>query len=131
MAGPRELKAVATSYVDDNNNASSTSWLNESFQKFSTRFGGATRQQPPMMHVGVKHEMTDFGMKMSQDEFCQKLQPVPLNKARAQQDDSPLTRQELAAFRGLLGGLLWLCQTRLDAIADTVIIRQNTQSATI
>ena len=47
------------------------------------------------------------------------------------QDDSPLTTTELKAFRGLLGGLLWLCQTRLDAIADTVIIQQNTASATI
>eukprot|EP00959_Pyramimonas_sp_CCMP1952_P064542 1347427-Pyramimonas_sp.AAC.1 len=60
MAGPGELKAIATSYVDDNNNASTNPWLNESFGKYSTRFGGDTRQQPPMMHVGIKHEKTDF-----------------------------------------------------------------------
>ena len=73
-----------------------------------------------MNHVGVLHEYTDRGYRMSQDEFCQNLQSVPLGKARAAQDDSPLTTTELKAFRGLPGGLLWLCQTRLDAIADTV-----------
>eukprot|EP00959_Pyramimonas_sp_CCMP1952_P039113 818883-Pyramimonas_sp.AAC.1 len=103
-----ELKAIATSYVDGNNNASSNEWLNKSHSKLSDRFGGAARQQPPMNHVGVKHELTDFGIRVSQEEFCQNLQPIPLGKIRAAQGDSPLATTELKAFRGLLGGLLWL-----------------------
>eukprot|EP00959_Pyramimonas_sp_CCMP1952_P339987 7120404-Pyramimonas_sp.AAC.1 len=75
MESPGELKAIATSYVDDNNNASSNEWLNKSYSKFSDRFGGATRQQPRMNHVGVRYEQIDFGIRMSQDEFCQNLQP--------------------------------------------------------
>ena len=50
----------------NNNNASSTEWLNKSYSKFSDRFGGATRQQPPMNHAGVKHEQTEIGIIMSQ-----------------------------------------------------------------
>ena len=106
MSGPGELQAVATSYVDGNNNASSDKWLSSSFGKFSKRFGGATRQRPPMNHVGVRHEYTDLGYKMSQDEFCQQLQPIPLSRWRAAQDGSPLDAQELKQVRGLIGGLL-------------------------
>ena len=106
LDSPGELGAVATSYVDDNNNNASTeSWLSSTFDKLSKKFGGATKQRPPMNHVGVLHEYTDRGYRMSQDEFCQKLQPITLSRQRAQQHDSPLTPHELKAFRGLLGGL--------------------------
>ncbi|CAK0907408.1 unnamed protein product [Prorocentrum cordatum] len=129
MEAPGELEAIATFHAGENNNASSNEWFDASYVKCSDRFEGATRQQPPINHVGVRHEQTDFGIRMSQDEFCQNLQPVPLGKVRAAQDNSPLTATELKTFRGLLGGLLGLCQTRLGAIADAILIQQNKASA--
>lgn len=44
---------------------------------------------------------------------------------------SPLRPAELTAFRGLPGILLWLCQTRLDAICDVVLLQTCVRCATI
>eukprot|EP00959_Pyramimonas_sp_CCMP1952_P002482 51306-Pyramimonas_sp.AAC.1 len=60
---PGELEAIATSYVNDSNNASNNEWLNEHDRKISDRLGGTTRQQPQMNHVGVGREQTDFGIR--------------------------------------------------------------------
>ena len=68
---------------------------------------------------------------MAQDEFCQKIKPYPLKRERAKLDSSPLTPEELTGFRAILGALLWLCQTRLDIIADVVLSQQDVAKATI
>ena len=79
----------------------------------------------PFSHTGIEYTNTDHGRKMAQDEFCQKVKPFSLSKARAKDDDSPLTAEELTGFRAILGALLWLCQTRLDIIADVVLAQQE------
>ena len=68
---------------------------------------------------------------MAQDTFCQKLKPFYIPKDRAAQADSPLTPAERKGFRGNLGALLWLCQTRLDLICDVVLQQQEITTATI
>ena len=75
----------------------------------------------PLTHTGMRYSDTARGRKVDQDEFCQKLKPYPLTKQRAADDDSDLTPTENTGFRSILGGLLWLCQTRLDLICDVVL----------
>ena len=117
--------ALGNSHVDDNGMGSTAQWLRKEFEHFKTRFGGATRHGLPFTHTGVNYEDTDRGRSIDQNEFCQKLAPRQLAKERADQEDSPLTPDELTGFRAILGGLLWLCQTRLDLICD-VVLRQQT-----
>ena len=42
-----------------------------------------------------------------------------------------MTPEELTGFRAILGALLWLCQTRLDIIAEVVLSQQDVAKATI
>ena len=68
---------------------------------------------------------------MDQNEFCQKLKPFAISSDRASRETEILEPKELTGFRAILGGLLWLCQTRLDIIADVVLQQQEVARATI
>ena len=128
---PGSLDAMATSHVDDNAVAAPPKWLSQTYNDFSHKFGGATKHGLPFTHTGVQYSDTPRGRKQDQDAFCQKLKPYSLTRTRASQDDDMLTPQELTAYRGLLGGLLWLCQTRLDLICDVVLAQQDITRATV
>ena len=131
MKSPGEPEGFATSHVDDNGLASSREWLEKEFEHFVRRFGGATRHGLPFVHTGISYSDTDRGRKMDQDAFCQKMRPYPLTRERAKQEDHELTEKEQTAFRGLLGGLLWLRQTRLDLICDVVLMQQDVNKGTV
>ena len=109
MSRPGDVEALGTAHVDDNGMAANHEWLVETYNHFSNRFGGATRHELPFTHTGLRYMDTKMGRRIDQDEFCQKLKPHPLTRERAAQEDSPLLPMELTAYRGLLGGLLWLC----------------------
>ena len=128
---PGEIIALGTSHVDDNGMASTTAWLTKEFNAFDTAFGGATRHKMPFTHCGIEYKQTKYGRVMEQNEFCQKLKPFPITKARAAKDSEPLTPEELTGFRAILGALLWLCQTRLDLVCDVVLQQQEISKATI
>ena len=85
----------------------------------------------PFTHCGVDYKQTEHRRVMEQNEFCQKLKPIPITKARAAKDSEPLTPTELTCFRAILGALLWLCQTRLDLVCDVVLQQQEISKATI
>ena len=99
------------------------------FNAFDKQFGAATRHGLPFTHTGIVYRDTKRGRTQEQDEFCQK--PYPLTKDRARQESSKLTPMELTGFRAILGGLLWLCQTRLDLICEVVSCQQHVAEATI
>ena len=83
------------------------------------------RSKIPYVHTGIRRSYTKLSLKLDQDEFCQSAKPVKLEAHRWSEDDSSLRPDELTAFGGIIGILLWLCQTRLDAIADVVILQTN------
>jgi hypothetical protein len=119
-----EVDALASAHVDDNNVASKAEWLADGHRKMEKRFGKITRQTLPFTHTGLRHEdLADGGRKIHQDEFCQKLVPLVLDPTA--KDDRPLTKDETTDFRSILGGLLWLCLTRMDVIADVVLLQQE------
>ena len=94
--------------------AASKKWLTDEFKAFDKQFGGSTRHGLPFTHTGIVYKDTKRGRTQEQDEFCQKMKPYPLTKDRAKQEGSKLIPTELTGFRAILGGLLRLCQTRLD-----------------
>ncbi len=130
LESPGVVNALATSHVDDNGMGASPEWLNHEFQKFTRRFGGATKHGLPFTHTGVHYSDSDRGRKMDQDELCQKLKPHAFTKERAKQENSDCTPAAITSLRGLLGGLMWLCQTRLDLVGDVVLQQQDITKAT-
>ena len=128
---PGIIIGMCTCHVDDNAVTGKDDWLETEFNAFSNQLGGATRNKLPFTHCGIKHVLGERGLKHDQDEFCQKLQPFSINKERANKSDAALTPDELSGLRTVLGGLLWLCQTRLDIICEVVLAQQEVARATI
>ena len=130
MSGPGVPAALATSHVDDNGVAAPPSWLGWAFARFTEQFGNCSRTTLPLTHTGVRYSVTAHGsMKLDQDEFCQKLKPAPI--AAHRKDTDTLLPHELTDFRSILGGLLWLCQTRLDLVCDVVLRMSSITGATV
>ena len=131
MGSPGTPLAATTVHVDDNGVGSNDRWLDEAFTSFQQQFGKSSRTKMPLVHTGLRYSDTAHGRLIDQDEFCQKLEPVPLSAHRRCEESSPLTPAELTEFRSVLGGLLWLCQSRLDLLADVVLLQSEVQTACI
>ena len=124
------VQGLATAHVDDNNLGSDEAWLRRIELEFRKKFGDVKSKKLPYDHCGTRYDpLNDDGVKMSQDEFCQRLQQTSIDKRR--RDDESLTPAETTTFRSLLGAMLWLCLTRLDLIADIVLAQQDISRVTI
>ena len=117
--------------MDDNELGADQWWLDETHTTFEEKWGPVKRTRIPYEHTGVRRTRTELGLRLDEDEFCQSAKQVPIEAHRVNRDDSQLKPKELTAFRGLSGVLLWLCQTRLDAVADVVLLQTHVSHATI
>ena len=117
-----------TTHVDDCGAAGRRKWLDEQYGLLVAKFGKVTRQKLPFTHCGVLYSRTQDGIKMSQDEFCNKIKMAPVP---SRSDEDPLTAEELTDFRSILGGLLWLTATRLDLVADVCALQAQVTRAKV
>ena len=116
------LEAVATAHVDDNALGSSQYWLDDAYDAFVDRFDKVKRQHLPFGHCGTAYSAmpNGKGYKIDQSEFCQKLAEIVISAQRRDEDD--LTPVEKTQYRSQLGALFWVCLTRLDLVADVVLL---------
>ncbi|CAE8712610.1 unnamed protein product [Polarella glacialis] len=122
-------QALATAHVDDNATAGDKLWLTKSHAHFEGKFGNVTRQTPPFNHTGQRYsQLTPSCRKIDQDEFCQKLQPAEFDDSKS--DDAVTTPSDKTKFRSVLGALLWLCITRMDLIAEVVLLQGHVTAPT-
>ena len=77
-----------------------------------------------MTHVGISYEPVtvhgERGLLLHQEKFCLALTTIPIDPKRAKQLNDKVTPAEQSQLRGSLGGLLFLCSTRNDLIADVI-----------
>ena len=81
------------------------------------------------IHCGSECKRCSAGYGMTQQEFCQRMEPVPL--AMRRQDEEALRAKETTQFISILGALLWLCLTRLGVIAEVALLQQEVTHPTI
>ena len=122
------MYAMITTHVDDLAVMSTTTWLDEHYNKFVKRFQKVTRQQLPFDHCGCHYSKTGDGFAVTQKEFAEKMKEAPVPK-RA--DDSRLTPEEISDFRSILGALLWVTATRLDIISDVSLLQARVTIAEV
>lgn len=122
------LKALLTTHVDDLAVVGSSTFLDELYASICKEFGKVTRDQLPFSHCGCLYSRTTNGLKIDQTAFASRLKPAPEPQGA---DDRKLTPAELTQFRSVLGGLLWLCSTRLDLIADVGILQSAVADARV
>ena len=132
MSSPGIPDLLLSTHVDDNGAAGLPPVMDATHQLFVDAFGKTTRDKLPFTHTGVRcSRLKTGGIKQDQDEYCQKLKPYVIETHRRSADSEPLTPTELTGYRGLVGGLLWLCQTRVDLLADTILAAGEVTRTTV
>ena len=109
--------------MDDNAVASNDAWLTKTHGLFFKRFGRISLDKLPFTHCGCLYLREGHGLAMHQEAFCANLEPCNIDKSR--NDDDSFSVAEKTTLRSLLGGLLWLCVSRLEIIADVVLLQSE------
>ena len=117
------LVAAMTTHVDDCGIAAALKWLNEKHAAFEKEFGKVSRQKLPFSHCGTKYSNTPTGRSVDQLDFCSKLKEIDI--PAGEKDETLVPPVLVTAFRSALGGLLWLCLTRDDLMADVSILQSS------
>ena len=129
-----KLTAALTSHVDDILVISTPSWLQKTRLQLEARFGAVSRQTMPLMHVGCLYEHIETDphghktVKISQQHFADSIKLMTVRKA---EPTTPCDAQEQHDFRASIGALLYLCMTRLDLVAEVVILQSKVCCSTI
>jgi hypothetical protein len=97
----------------------------------TNRFGKMALQQLPMVHVGILYEIYKSGYKLSQSKFADDLKPIVIDKMKLHKLELDCLPAETTSLRAALGALLFLCITRLDLIADVVVLQTTVCAAKI
>jgi hypothetical protein len=127
------LQGEATAHVDDGNYSGSQEHLDWLRQQLEGRFGKVSRQQLPMIHVGLQYEAiwidTRAGFKIHQQDFARKITLVTIE--RLSNNDTKTTAEQTSTLRAKIGALLYLCITRVDLCADVCLLQTKVTIATI
>ena len=91
-------------------------------------FGKITKESLPFSHCGCRYSRTSSGLKVDQSDFASRLKPAPEPSGP---DDRKLTPEEITQLRSVIGGLMWLCSTRLDLVADTGVLQSSVPNAQV
>ena len=76
-------------------------------------------------YIGLDISESDDGLVLTQDNYCELIQSIPVHAARKNELDSPLSKEELTQYQSLLGKLNWLsCNTRPDLKFDVFYFSQ-------
>ena len=122
------LSGALTTHVDDLAVTGDVNFKDPLYKAMTKEFGKLSRQNLPFTHCGALYSATATGLKMDQSDFAKRLKPAPVPTGN---DDRDLQPAELTAFRSVLGGLLWLCSTRLDIIAEVGILQSAVRQAKV
>lgn len=114
------LQAALTTHVDDLAVAGSPYFLDGLYKTMCKEFGKITKESLPFSHCGCRYSRTSSGLKVDQSDFASRLKPAPEPSGS---DDRKLTPEEITQLRSVIGGLMWLCSTRLDLVADTGVLQ--------
>ena len=109
------LLGALTTHVDDLAVVGSKKFKDQLFKAMCDEFGQISRDALPFAHCGCQYSKTTTGYCIDQTAFASRLKPSDNPEGS---DERDLTPSELTQFRSVLGGLLWLCSTRLDIVAE-------------
>ena len=70
-------------------------------------------------------------MRLHQHEFTKKLKTATVQSHRKNCPELTLETKELTDYRGILGAMLWLCNTRPDLLVDVGELQTDVNCATI
>ena len=77
-------------------------------------------------------QLPDFSIKISQENYINKINPIQIPKARGAENDSPITSHELHLLRGLCGSLQHVAvHSRPDIATKVACLQKGITTATV
>ena len=126
------LLCVIIIHVDDLLVCALPGFMDMCWNALVQRFGSMKRQRMPLVYIGMRHSwIAENHMLVDQEAYLDKLEMVPISRTRARQETQPLEATEHFAFRSLVCSLLWLTLTRIDIVADVVLLQQEMEAPLI
>ena len=122
------LQAALTTHVDDLAVVGSPEFMKYLYSEMCKEFGSISKDCLPFPHCGCLYSKTETGLKIDQSDFAMRMKPSSNPEGS---DDRKLTAEEVTQFRSVLGGLLWLCSTRLDLVADVGVLQSAVTTAQV
>ena len=117
-----ELRGIISGHVDDflfAGCAKDQQWQ-DILKKVQERFKWGDWEQDNFVQCGVKVERVEEGYLLSQPQFVEGLQEIPLNATRRKQRNWATSDKEKGQLRALLGSLSWLAQQTAPHLSASV-----------
>ena len=117
-----ELRGIISGHVDDflfAGCAKDQQWQ-DILKKVQERFKWGDWEQDNFVQCGVKVERVKEGYRLSQPQFVEGLQEIPLNATRRKQRKQATSDKEKGQLRALLGSLSWLAQQTAPHLSASV-----------
>ena len=126
------LQCIVIIHVDDLLVFATWEWLRWLRAQLESRFGKLKNQTPPFVFIGITHEfLQPEHLYCHQHQYLAKLKPPKLDKTRAKQESKNLKAEEHFDYRSLVCSLLWLTISRMDIVADVVVLQQAMVTPTV
>ena len=125
----KTLVMILSTHVDDKKGGGRDDVCARVKAGLEKAFGALTVQESNFVHCGIKHEQTEFGIKMHQQDYVQQLNLLDTTGVTPD-TVSKLTEVQQTAYLSLLGGMSWLVQTRMDIAVYVCFLQRNSKDTT-
>ena len=110
-----KLFGILAAYVDDFAYCGTYEWERTVVDSLKKTFKISTSARGTFRYVGLNVLQSKKGIKVDQNSYIAKIQPIYLESDRTKEIDSELSKDEVSKLRSISGQLLWATsQTRPD-----------------
>ena len=127
FSGGIKLSAIISTHVDDLKGGGDPATMSHIKNGLTSAFGALAEKLGTFLHCGVQHEQTAEGdVYMDQAHYILQLHAADVVGLNQLAPSTPLNTKQQSDFCSLLGGLSWVCQTRIDiAVYVGALQRKN------
>ena len=129
---PKILNGIVGTHVDDGLGAGNQKF-NYALQQLQKKLPFGSHEKRKFRFTGLEIEqLPDFSIKVSQEKYVQRINPIDIPKPRRAEVDSPITPQELNKLRGICGSLQYAAvHSRPDVAAKVAHLQKGITKATV
>jgi hypothetical protein len=126
-----KLAAIISTHVDDLKGGGDTDTMNMIKDGITSAFGKLAEKVGSFIHCGVQHEQAANGdIFLDQNQYVQQLHAADVAGLNKLELSAPLAGKHKSDFDSLLGGIAWVCQTRMDIAIYTCALQRKSKAPT-
>ena len=125
------LSAIISTHVDDLKGGGDKDTMMMIKEGIARAFGKLAEKVGTFIHCGVAHEQMPNGdIFLDQNQYVQQLHAADVAGLNKLELSAPLTGKHKSDFDSLLGGIAWVCQTRMDIAIYTCALQRKAKAPT-